>query len=78
MEYVEGQKSSVAMPMDQPSSGSGEKTSGLENETVILVHSDKDQDSLSNNGTKEGGGYASYAVSQSATFSRQTVCIQKR
>lgn len=51
---------------DQSPAGNSGKNSGLEKETVILVEPEKSKDSSAADGGKEGGGYASYVVSQSS------------
>jgi hypothetical protein len=66
MDGVEESKHSVAIPTEQPSPANSEKDSGLEKETAILVEPGKSKDSEPESDDKEGGGYASYAVSQSS------------
>jgi hypothetical protein len=67
MDGVEESKKSVATPTEEPSLGNSEKNSGLEKEAVILVESGKTKGSEPEIGGKEGGGYASYAVSESSS-----------
>ena len=65
MDKVEEHKNHVIIPTQHPSSGNSEEDSGFEKETAILVQPEKPKDSNAESGHKEGGGYASYAVSQS-------------
>ena len=51
---------------DQSPAGNSEKNSGPEKETAILVEPEKPKDSTSAGGDKDGGGYASYVVSQNS------------
>jgi hypothetical protein len=67
MDQVGESKDPAVIPTnvrDQSSVGNSEKNSGLERETAILVEPEKSKDSSAAGGDKEGGGYASYVVSQ--------------
>jgi hypothetical protein len=69
MDRVGESKDLVVIPTnvrDQSPAGNSEKNSGLEKETAILVEPEKPKDSSAVGGDKEGGGYASYVVSQSS------------
>ena len=66
MDGVEESKRSVVIPVEQSSPGNSEKNAIVEKEIAILVQPGKDDDSKSESGGKEGGGYASYVVSQSS------------
>lgn len=66
MDGVEESKRSVAIPVEQSSPGNSEKNASVEKEIAILIQPGKDGDSKSESGGKEGGGYASYVVSQSS------------
>jgi hypothetical protein len=69
MDQVGESKDPAVIPTnvrDQPSAGNSEKNSGLERETAILVEPEKSNDSSAAGDDKEGGGYASYVVSQSS------------
>lgn len=65
MDAVEESNHAGVTPTKRPSSGNSEKTSGLENEKAIVIEPDKSKDSKSKGAGKEGGGYASYVVSES-------------
>ena len=52
---------------DHSPAGNSGKNSGLEKETAILVEPERSKDSSTAGSDKEGGGYASYVVSQSHT-----------
>lgn len=69
MDQVGESKDPAVIPTnvrDQSSAGNSEKNSGLERETAILVEPEKSKDPSTAGGDKEGGGYASYVVSQSS------------
>jgi hypothetical protein len=64
MDGVEESKDSVVIPTERPSLGNSKKNSGLEKETAIVVEPGIVKYSKSEREGKEGGGYASYAVSR--------------